>query len=175
MNLRKGADIGFSTGCFPAMQIACGIEKCTIFEVRDLKISHPKIEVRVQDLSVEREDLQPEFDLVTCLSTIEHIGLGRYGDPLDPLSDIKLANNIKKIVRPGGIVLMSFPVGIGCVFYNLHRIYSPYRINKLLEGYELIGKYSDLKPLSMLIFQIISLLKGCVGRSHQPIFILKVR
>lgn len=169
----SGADIGCATGCFPAMQLACGIEMCTIFEVRDVEVSHPKIEVRIQDLSNEA-NLKPEFDLVTCLSTIEHVGLGRYGDPLDPRGDIELAQNLRKLVRRGGIVLMSFPVGVGCVVYNLHRIYTPYRRAMLFQGYNHLGIYTDLSLYPRLRHAVGSLVRGRVGRSTQPVHVLTV-
>ncbi|MBN1898234.1 MAG: DUF268 domain-containing protein [Spirochaetes bacterium] len=133
-DLKQGADIGCASGYFPAMQIACGIEKCDIFEIRDLKIEHPKIEVRIEDLSVKKT-LKPRYDLITCLSTVEHIGLGRYGDPLDPRGDIQMAENIFQLLKPGGIVLISFPVGKGSVVFNAHRIYSGYRIDQLLKDF----------------------------------------
>ena len=173
-NLQKGADIGCATGCFPAMQIACGIRSCTIFDVRPLDIDHPQINIRIQDLSTD-DGLRPEYDIITCLSTIEHVGLGRYGDPIDPWGDIRLANNLRQLVNPGGIVLMSFPVGLGTVVYNAHRIYSSYRINKLFQGYELIRKYSDLSLFGKAQRELKSLLKGKKGRFQQPIYVLRVK
>ena len=108
--LKGGADIGCATGCFPAMQLMVGIERCTVFEVRPTSSNDARVEVRVQDLTYS-EDVEPEFDLVTCLSTIEHVGLGRYGDPIDPWGDVKMARNLRRLLRPGGIMLLSFPVG----------------------------------------------------------------
>jgi hypothetical protein len=74
----------------------------------------------MQDLA-SAENVQPEFDLITCLSTIEHVGLGRYGDPLDPWGDLKLAENVRRLLRPGGVLLLSFPQGRGCVVFNKHQ------------------------------------------------------
>ena len=86
--LVSGADVGCETGVFPAMQLDAGIESCTVFEVRETSANHPRVTVRVKDLTYA-DHVEPEFDLITCLSTIEHIGLGRYGDPIDPWGDVK--------------------------------------------------------------------------------------
>ena len=69
----------------------------------------------------------PSSTWSTCLSTIEHIGLGRYGDPIDPWGDVKMARNLARLLRPGGTLLISFPCGPGCVVFNKHRIYTPFR------------------------------------------------
>lgn len=61
---------------------------------------------------------------VSCMHTIEHIGLGRYGDPLDPDGDIKAINELKRIVSNGGNLLFVTPVGQPKIEFNAHRIYS---------------------------------------------------
>lgn len=141
-SLERGADIGCATGCFPAMQIAVGVQLCTVFEVRPAEADHPQVNVRVQDLTYA-DEVEPEFDLVTCLSTIEHVGLGRYGDPIDPWGDIKMAENLRRALRPGGVILISFPVGSGCVVFNQHRIYSRYRRAALFRGLRVLGRAPD--------------------------------
>lgn len=172
-DLRRGADIGSATGTFPAMQLAAGIELCTVFEQRPLEADHERVEVRVQDLSQDT-GLKPEFDLVTCLSTIEHVGLGRYGDPLDPWGDVRLAQNLRKIVRPGGFVVMSFPVGAGCVVFNMHRIYSPLRRSLLFDGYDLVATYPDRTLARRVVHELRRLAYGRLERSRQPIYVLRV-
>jgi len=61
---------------------------------------------------------------VSCMHTIEHIGLGRYGDPIDPKGDLKAINELKRIVQPGGDLLFVTPVGWPRIEYNAHRVYS---------------------------------------------------
>lgn len=66
-------------------------------------------------------DSQPS---VSCMHTVEHIGLGRYGDPIDPQGDLKAIAELKRIVQPGGDLLFVTPVGKPRIEYNAHRIYS---------------------------------------------------
>lgn len=61
---------------------------------------------------------------ISCMHTIEHIGLGRYGDPLDYDGDIKAINELIRVTKPGGDILFVTPVGKSVLLFNAHRIYS---------------------------------------------------
>jgi hypothetical protein len=63
-------------------------------------------------------------DSVSCLHAIEHFGLGRYGDPLDPNGHLKGYNNIIRMLKPGGTLYISFPIGkTNEVHFNAHRVF----------------------------------------------------
>ena len=66
------------------------------------------------------------IDMVTTLHTIEHFGLGRYGDEFDPEGDRKAVSNFLRVIKPGGRFLFSVPVTAGqaCIAFNSHRIYT---------------------------------------------------
>lgn len=76
----------------------------------------------VRYLTLESESV----DMVTTLHTIEHFGLGRYGDEFDPDGDCKAVKSLLHMIRPGGRFLFSVPVTAGtpCLAFNSHRIYS---------------------------------------------------
>lgn len=61
---------------------------------------------------------------VSCMHVVEHVGLGRYGDPLDPLGDTRAMAELRRIVAPEGSLLLVVPVGRARICYNAHRIYS---------------------------------------------------
>lgn len=61
---------------------------------------------------------------ISCMHTVEHIGLGRYGDPIDPNGDIKAIEELKRVVARGGSLLFVTPVGKPIIEFNAHRIYS---------------------------------------------------
>ena len=61
---------------------------------------------------------------LSCMHTIEHIGLGRYGDKIDPEGDIKSIEELKRVLQPGGDLLFVTPVGKPRIEFNAHRIYS---------------------------------------------------
>jgi SAM-dependent methyltransferase len=53
---------------------------------------------------------------------IEHIGLGRYGDPLDPLGSLKACNELARVIKPGGNLYISVPIEDNPkTYFNAHR------------------------------------------------------
>jgi SAM-dependent methyltransferase len=61
---------------------------------------------------------------VSCLHVIEHIGLGRYGDPLDATGALRAANELQRVLAPGGKLFLSTPIGRERVCFNAHRVFS---------------------------------------------------
>jgi len=61
---------------------------------------------------------------MSCMHVVEHIGLGRYGDPLGPDDDLKAMAELARVLSPGGSLLFVVPVGKPKVVFNAHRIYS---------------------------------------------------
>lgn len=76
---------------------------------------------------------------LSCLHVIEHIGLGRYGDPLDPNGSRAAADELQRIVALGGRLYLSTPVGRERICFNAHRVFSPSTI---------ISWFHELKLLS---------------------------
>lgn len=62
---------------------------------------------------------------LSCLHTIEHIGLGRYGDALNPNGYIQALLEIQRVIKPGGILLLSMPIGMERTEFNAQRILDP--------------------------------------------------
>jgi hypothetical protein len=75
---------------------------------------------------------------ISCMHVIEHIGLGRYGDPVDPQGDIQAVKELKRVVALNGNLLIVVPVGKPMIQYNAHRIYSYQSIIDLFDGFELV-------------------------------------
>lgn len=61
-------------------------------------------------------------DSLSCLHTIEHFGLGRYGDPVDVNGHLKGLAQLKRMVKPGGQLYLSTPIGSQRVEFNGHRV-----------------------------------------------------
>lgn len=61
---------------------------------------------------------------LSCMHVVEHIGLGRYGDPLDPQGDLKAISELKRVLARGGSLLFVVPTGKPKLMFNAHRIYS---------------------------------------------------
>ena len=61
---------------------------------------------------------------LSCMHVVEHVGLGRYGDPLDPDGDLKATSELQRVLAVGGDLLFVVPIGHPRVVFNAHRIYS---------------------------------------------------
>jgi len=78
------------------------------------------------------------IDSLTCLHVAEHVGLGRYGDPLDPLGTRKATAELRRVLAPGGNLLFAVPVGRERVAFNAHRIHAPATIIDYFRDLELV-------------------------------------
>lgn len=81
---------------------------------------------------------------LSCMHVVEHVGLGRYGEPLDPNGDLKAMRELARVLAPGGDLLFVVPVGQPRVVFNAHRIY----------GYEqIIETFSDFRLSEFTLIQ----------------------
>lgn len=100
-------------------------------------------ELSLSNLKSEHGDLMAlpfENDSVqslSCMHTIEHVGLGRYGDPYDQEGDLKAINELKRVLAIDGNLLFVVPVGKPKIEFNAHRIYSLEQILDYFKGLEL--------------------------------------
>jgi SAM-dependent methyltransferase len=74
---------------------------------------------------------------LSCMHTIEHVGLGRYGDPIDYDGDIKACAELSRVLQPGGALIFVTPVGEPRIEYNAHRIYSYAQVQALFPDLKL--------------------------------------
>ncbi len=93
-----------------------------------------------------------EVRSLSCMHVVEHIGLGRYGDQLDPNGDLKAMNELQRVLAPGGMLLFVVPVGQPKIVFNAHRIYAYQQIleyfNDLqLREFSLIPDKTDQRGL----------------------------
>ena len=98
-----------------------------VLDIRDLpSCNHPNIKFLKADLMDPASAPQDAADSISCLHAIEHFGLGRYGDPIDPEGHIKGFRNICRMVTTGGRLYISFPVARKRqVVFNAHRVFEP--------------------------------------------------
>ena len=74
---------------------------------------------------------------LSCMHTVEHIGLGRYGEPVDPLGDIIAVAELKRVLAEGCNLLFVVPIGKPKIIFNAHRIYSKKQVLNLFNDLSL--------------------------------------
>ncbi len=74
---------------------------------------------------------------LSCMHTVEHVGMGRYGDAIDPDGDLKAMKELARVLRSGGSLLFVVPVGKPKIEFNAHRIYSMEQVIEALGSLEL--------------------------------------
>jgi len=75
---------------------------------------------------------------LSCQHVIEHIGLGRYGDPIDPDGSINAAKELERVLKPGGKLYLSLPVGRERICFNAHRVHAPNSVVEFFSHMKLI-------------------------------------
>jgi SAM-dependent methyltransferase len=113
---------------------------CLHYGGRPTSIDYNAIEFRDSRIAFAKAPLDltaiEPFDAAFSISSFEHDGLGRYGDPLDPDGDLKAMQQMKELVKPGGLLYLAVPVGRDKVAFNAHRIYGRMRLPLLLFGWQ---------------------------------------
>lgn len=74
---------------------------------------------------------------LSCMHVVEHVGLGRYGDPIDFNGDITAINEIKRVIATNGHLLFVVPIGSSSLHFNAHRIYDAEWILNQFKDFEL--------------------------------------
>jgi len=113
------------------------ITKTTFIDIRPLKVNLENFEsIKGSILSTPYQN--NSIVSLSCLHVAEHIGLGRYGDPLDPLGTKKACKELARILTPGGNLFFSLPVGKPRLCFNAHRIHSPKQIINYFKDLRLV-------------------------------------
>jgi hypothetical protein len=111
---------------------------------------------------VEQYESEPQtFDFAVSISSFEHDGLGKYGDPLDPDGDLKAMQKMKSVVRRGGLMFFAVPVGLDMICFNDFRVYGRVRLPLLLKGWSVAHTFG-------MRDQLLD-----VRCAAQPIFVLR--
>ena len=96
---------------------------------------------------------------LSCLHVIEHVGLGRYGDPVNPAGSQLAAAELQRVLQPGGRLFLSVPVGRERVCFNAHRVHAPRTVQSFLpelrlESFSLVddtGRFTEQVPLEAAV------------------------
>jgi Caenorhabditis protein of unknown function, DUF268 len=120
----RHVDVGSRIDGFIA-HLACQ-RTVEIYDIRPLELDIPNVRFRRWDLTGTGPGAPDETaDCVSCLHTLEHLGLGRYGDRVEPDAWQAGLARLAGLVAPGGQLWLSVPVGRRRVEFNAHRVFDP--------------------------------------------------
>lgn len=133
----RHVDVGSRVDGFVAH--VASFREIEVFDVRPITTVIPGVVFKQADLmrSMARIDLGGEArycDSLSCLHALEHFGLGRYGDPIDPLGHLKGIANMANLLKPGGAFYLSTPIGRERVEFNANRVFDPRTIVRVAEA-----------------------------------------
>lgn len=131
-NPEKHVDMGSRVDGFVAH--VASFREIEVFDIRENSSTAENIEFKCANLMDLEEKYYSYTKSLSCLHVIEHLGLGRYGDPIDVDGHKKGLENLHKMVQEGGILYFSVPIGPLRIEFNSQRVFSLNYLISLFEG-----------------------------------------
>jgi Caenorhabditis protein of unknown function, DUF268 len=149
-NPLKHVDIGSRIDGFVAH--VASFREIEVSDIRPVTSQIPGVWFRQADMMNPAESVAEYCDSLSCLHALEHFGLGRYGDPIDPHGYAKGLSNMSRTLRVGGLFYLSVPIGMERVEFNAHRIFDPRSLVQLAaENGLLLTEFAWIGPSRTLI------------------------
>jgi hypothetical protein len=122
----KHVDIGSRVDGFVAH--VASFREIEVFDVRPISTMVPGVVFLQADLMNPASLPSTEgnyCDSLSCLHAIEHFGLGRYGDPVNPQGYQRGIANMALLLQSGGTFYLSTPIGQERVEFNANWVFDP--------------------------------------------------
>jgi hypothetical protein len=129
-----------------------GAKHIVTVEYGQVESKHPRLTVVTPSSFAAFMLMHPrQFDFAVTYSSLEHSGLGRYGDGLNPYGDLEAVAETWCALRPGGYFFLGLPsanpaASTDILYWNAHRHYGPLRLAQIFRGYEYIKTISTQDP-----------------------------
>jgi len=127
---------GSANPWYEAICLVNGAKSITVVEYSDRISFNEKIKyIKPQENFCEK------FDILLSISSFEHDGLGRYGDPINPNGDLEAMTKAKNNLKEDGFMFLSVPIGKDHIYFNVHRVYGEKRFFKLINDWKLVETF----------------------------------
>eukprot|EP00942_MAST-04A_sp_MAST-4A-sp1_P008700 g8700.t1 len=132
--------IGSEIPWVEACALEAGAREVVTLEYASINSTHPKVRTMKPNefRTAYHAGTLGTFDAVVTFSSVEHSGLGRYGDALNPWADVLEIARSWCVTKTGGsliIAVMYAPAG-DRLQYNAHRLYGPLRYPYLVSNWK---------------------------------------
>ncbi len=132
--------IGSETPWVEAICLGLGAAHVTTLEYGRINSTHPRVNAMTPDRfrTHYRDGTLGTFDVVISHSSLEHSGLGRYGDALNPWGDILAVARAWCVTKPGGLLYLGLPTAQDRILFNAHRLYGKVRWSLITANWQQI-------------------------------------
>ena len=126
-----------------AIAISRGAASVSTVDYIAATTTSPRLKIfTMADLYKQRGKLK--FDAILSYSSIEHDGLGRYGDPINPFGDVAALGEFALMLKPGGLLFLGIPVSRRGSAMQGQRFYDSHRFHILTRGWDLLATHSPI-------------------------------
>ena len=115
-------DIGSRIDGFVTHLLAMDME-VTLIDIREFPICVENLHTIIDDATGLKQIADDSIQSMSALCSLEHFGLGRYGDPIDPEACFKCFREIQQKLKKGGNLYISVPIGRERLEFNAHRVF----------------------------------------------------
>ena len=141
----KGVVIGTLSPWLEAILLAYGARNVTTLEYTKQNFDDERMDAYTPyafgEKYISGSD-GPLFDFGASFSSLEHSGLGRYTDPLNPYGDLEAMAQVWCMIKPGGMFAIGVPVSdddSSYIVWNAHRVYGSKRLQYFTANWEVLG------------------------------------
>jgi len=144
---KRVAVVGTEKPWAEAMLLNLGANSITTIEYRELVIEDERVTTTTPYRMAEQffSGEGDPFDTVFTYSSLEHSGLGRYGDPISPYGDLEATAQVWCMVKPGGHFILAIPVSKNrkkcLVFWNAYRQYGEVRLQHMTANWRVLDEF----------------------------------
>ena len=130
-------DIGSRIDGFVAHLQAFG-QQVVLIDIRKMESHLPYVSFIQADATSLYGIADESVESISALCSLEHFGLGRYGDEIDPDACFKAMKSIQRVLKKGGHAYIAVPIGAEHLEFNIHRIFFAQTIVDEFDQMELI-------------------------------------
>ncbi len=135
LNPKLHVDVGSRVDGFVA-SVTSFCDEVQYVDIRKLETGVPNLK-GIQGTACELPYADRSLESLSCLHVVEHIGLGRYGDPVDANAWLQGLKELQRVLAPGGQLLFATPCGRERVVFHAHRVFDPKTILEAMNELEL--------------------------------------
>jgi len=111
----------------------------TVIDIRPLNSVIPGLSFIQEDATKLGGILDGSVESVSSLHVVEHFGLGRYGDSIEPDACFRAMRSLARILKPNGTLYLGVPIGSQRVSFNAHRVFCPTTVLNVFSDLELVS------------------------------------